>query len=190
MSIQERRERELGRRERLIVAAARELAETDGWDAVTTRRLAEQVEYSQPVLYRHFKDKNAIVAAVALDGFAELAAQLHAARCAACPRQALGATSAAYTKFADDHPALYDAMFSRAVGLPFAPDEAPAALRAGFAELVETVRPHAADDEPGLLAETFWAALHGLVVLTRAGRLPRHAHGSRLEILLAHFRRE
>ena len=40
MSIQERRERERAARERLIITAARELAETEGWEAVTTRRLA------------------------------------------------------------------------------------------------------------------------------------------------------
>jgi len=79
MSIQERRERERAEREKLIIAAARELAETEGWDAVTTRRLAERVEYSQPVLYSHFDGKEAIKAAVAVEGFAELATGLTAA---------------------------------------------------------------------------------------------------------------
>ena len=71
MSIRERREREQAERERLIVTAARELAESEGWDAVTTRRLAAEIEYSQPVLYSHFKGKVAIMTAVALDGFAD-----------------------------------------------------------------------------------------------------------------------
>ncbi|MGW2857167.1 TetR family transcriptional regulator, partial [Streptomyces sp. NPDC001215] len=43
MSVQERKERERAVRERLIVATARELAEQQGWDAVTTRRLAERI---------------------------------------------------------------------------------------------------------------------------------------------------
>src|SRR5882672_10077631 len=80
MSIRERRDRARVERERLIVTAARELAEAEGWDAVTTRRLADRVEYSQPVLYSHFKGMGAIMAAVALDGFAELAASLGAVR--------------------------------------------------------------------------------------------------------------
>ncbi|MEU2235159.1 TetR family transcriptional regulator, partial [Streptomyces vietnamensis] len=46
MSVQERKQRERADRERLIVATARELAEQQGWDAVTTRRLAERIEYS------------------------------------------------------------------------------------------------------------------------------------------------
>ena len=140
MTIQKRRERERAERERLIVTAARELAEAEGWDAVTTRRLAERVEYSQPVLYSHFKGKDAIMAAVAVEGFADLAAELRAARLAASgPRQALAVVGEAYADFAERRPALYDAMFSHTVDLPFATPEAPAALHAGFAELREAV---------------------------------------------------
>src|ERR1700742_485320 len=80
MSVQERKERERADRERLILATARELAEAEGWDAVTTRRLAERIEYSQPVLYSHFDGKDAIVRAVAIQGFEELADQLRRAR--------------------------------------------------------------------------------------------------------------
>jgi AcrR family transcriptional regulator len=189
MSIQTRRERERAERERLIVKAAQELAETEGWDAVTTRRLAEKVEYSQPVLYSHFKGKDAIVAAVAVEGFAELAGDLRAARSSAAEGQALTAVSRAFTAFADRRPALYDAMFSQAVDLPFATAEAPAALHAAFDELAEAIHPHVGDDDAGLLTETFWAALHGLTTLTRGGRLPAEARDRRLALLLDRFTR-
>ena len=63
MSITERRRRERADRHALIIASARNLAEAEGWEAVTTRRLAELVEYSQPVLYSHFDGKDAIVRA-------------------------------------------------------------------------------------------------------------------------------
>ncbi|MFC4083524.1 TetR family transcriptional regulator, partial [Amycolatopsis samaneae] len=76
MTQQLRRERDRAERERRIVAAARELAEAEGWDAVTTRRLAAKIEYSQPVLYSHFSGKGAIMAAAAVEGFAELAERL------------------------------------------------------------------------------------------------------------------
>src|SRR4051812_49633980 len=108
MSVQQRKERDRAARHRLIVATARELAEAEGWDAVTTRRLAELIEYSQPVLYSHFKGKDAIMAAVAVEGFAEIAAQLSAARTgAATPRAALTAVVSAYADFAERRPALY-----------------------------------------------------------------------------------
>jgi AcrR family transcriptional regulator len=190
MSIQARKERDRAQREKLIITAARELAEAEGWDAVTTRRLAERVEYSQPVLYSHFKGKDAITTAVALEGFADMAAELRAARTAAGdPADALARLSAAYVAFADQRPALYDAMFSRKVNLPFATPQTPAPLRAAFDEFVEAVSPHAHDTDAALLAETFWAALHGLAMLMRDGRIPREHHDLRLALLLASFTR-
>ncbi|MEV5327002.1 TetR/AcrR family transcriptional regulator [Nonomuraea sp. NPDC052634] len=188
MSIQSRKERERAQREKLIIAAARELAESEGWEAVTTRRLAEEVEYSQPVLYSHFTSKDAIVTAVALEGIADMAEELRAARTAAhSPAAALAALASAYISFAERRPALYDAMFSRRVDLPFATQEAPPALKAAFGEFVEAVRPYTGDTAPEVLAEILWAALHGLVTLMRGGRIPREAHEERLTALLARF---
>ncbi|MFJ9868780.1 TetR/AcrR family transcriptional regulator [Streptomyces sp. NPDC101165] len=189
MTIQTRRERERAERERLIVTAARELAEAEGWDAVTTRRLAAEIEYSQPVLYSHFKGKSAIMAAVVVQGCAELAAELASARAEVQgARESLAAVAETYTSFARRRPALYDAMFTHLVDLPFATEEAPEPLRAAFGELFSVVQPIAVEgDDPGLLTETFWAGLHGLVTLMRSGRLPEEAHERRLALLIGHF---
>jgi AcrR family transcriptional regulator len=80
VTIEDRRLRERTARRRLIMATARTLAEHEGWDAVTTRRLSTEIEYSQPVLYKHFASMEEIVEAVALEGFGELADTLGAAR--------------------------------------------------------------------------------------------------------------
>ena len=69
LGISERKGRERVEREQRIVASARSIAEAEGWAAVTIRRLAEEVEYSQPVLYSHFENRDAIVAAVAVEAF-------------------------------------------------------------------------------------------------------------------------
>jgi AcrR family transcriptional regulator len=189
VSIQQRRERERAERERLIIMAARELAETEGWEAVTTRRLAERVEYSQPVLYSHFTGKDAIMTAVAVEGFAELAAEMRAARTSASnPQQALAGVAAAYAAFAERRPALYEVMFNQAISLPFATPEAPPALHAGFDELRQVVRPFAADDDETELTEVLWSGLHGLMTLMRGSRLPRENHDRRLAILLRRLR--
>jgi len=188
MSIQTRRERERAEREQLIVSAARELAEKEGWDAVTTRRLAAEIEYSQPVLYSHFKGKGAIMTAVAVQGFEELAGALRTARTAAdAGSAALAAVGRAYTDFAQRRPALYDAMFTHTVDLTFADPQGPAYLREGFAELLRAVEPLPGDDDPGILTETFWAALHGLALLERSGRLPAGGHDHRLALLVGRF---
>jgi len=189
MSIQGRRERGRAERERLIVAAARKLAEAEGWEAVTTRRLAAEIAYSQPVLYSHFTGKDAIMAAVAVQGGAELAAELRTARQAATGgRGRLAAVGAAYTAFGRCRPALYDALFTHRVELPFATAGTPPALREAFGELLRAVEPFTGTSEdPGPLTEAYWAGLHGLVTLTRGGRLPEAAHARRLALLTARF---
>ncbi len=184
MSTQQRRERERAQRHDLIVKTARKLAESEGWDAVTTRRLADEIEYSQPVLYSHFAGKDAIVAAVALEGFTELAVRLRAATQVGEPRVALEALARAYMAFAEENPALYDAMFTMAVDLPFGQDDTPEPLRDGFQALLTGVARFADGRDPAILAEVAWSALHGLIVLSRGGRLPASGHEARLTLLL------
>lgn len=188
MSVQQRKERERAEREQLIVATARELAETEGWEAVTTRRLADKIEYSQPVLYSHFAGKDAIMAAVAVQGFTELAEQLRAARSSVSePARALAAVAATYAAFAQERPAVYEVMFIRTVELPFASSAVPAALSTGFEELRQAVWPLTSGEDADMLAETFWAALHGLVSLARSGRLRPDLHRERVALLVKHF---
>lgn len=183
MGIQSRRERERAERHRLIIDTARELAENEGWEAVTVRRLADRIEYSQPVLYSHFANKRAIVTAVAEEGIAELTAALRLARTSAGePSDAFAAVARAYSEFAIEKPALYDAMFAMATELSFGP-EAPQLLRDAFAELVAVFEPFAGTTDVETLTETAWSALHGLATLERGGRLRPGYREERLEIL-------
>jgi len=182
-AISERRERERAHRHQMIITAARELAEAEGWEAVTTRRLAERVEYSQPVLYSHFNGKDAIVSAVALDGFVELAAHLRRARQAALePGQALRAVCGAYLTFATERPALYQAMFVLPTDLRFASAETPVPLRACFDEFVSCFPPENKRRE--LFAEVLWSALHGIAVLSASGRIPPAGQEERIDFLI------
>jgi AcrR family transcriptional regulator len=186
VTIQRRRARERALRHQLILQTAREIAEADGWDAVTTRRLADAIEYSQPVLYSHFANKDAIVAALAIQGFTELAEQLRAARrSAADEQQMLAAVAQAYLDFGFANPALYDAMFTLNIGLPFGQSEAPQPLHAGFDELRAAVAPFAGDRHLDTFTEVFWSTLHGFVSLTRAGRLRPTQAALRLPMLVA-----
>ncbi|MEO6090594.1 MAG: TetR/AcrR family transcriptional regulator [Umezawaea sp.] len=182
-AITERRERERAQRHQLIITAARELAETEGWEAVTTRRLAERVEYSQPVLYSHFDGKDAIKRAVALEGFVELAALLRRARLAAPePPQALHAVGLAYLEFATEHPALYQAMFILPTDVKFAHAETPPPLHACFDEFVSCFPSD--NQRRELFAEVTWSALHGIAVLSHSGRIPPDLQMERLDFIV------
>ncbi|MEW2064973.1 MULTISPECIES: TetR/AcrR family transcriptional regulator [unclassified Streptomyces] len=186
MSVQERKERERANRERLIVATARELAEQQGWDAVTTRRLAERIEYSQPVLYSHFRGKREIIGAVALEGATEMAAALRSAASDADGRRArVAALAHTYLEFAERNPAVYDALFQLDGGLAFAREDTPEPLKDAFAALLETLGEVAGEGvHPALFTELFWSALHGLATLTRAGRILPEGAEERLDLLV------
>ena len=188
MSIAERRERQREERYELILEAARRLAEAEGWDAVTTRRLAGLIDYSQPVLYSHFKGKAEIMAAVATRGFEALATRLTSAAAeAAAGADPLRAACAAYLDFARSRPVIYEAMFIQPTTIPFASAQTPTALQGAFAALVAALGPDR--PLPGILAELLWSALHGMVVLERSGRIPAAENDARLEMLVRMFRR-
>lgn len=185
MPVEDRRARERAARQRLIVTTARRLAEAEGWDAVTTRRLSAEIEYSQPVLYAHFTNMDQLARAVAVEGFAELTEKLHAACTgAATSADALRQLAYAYVDFARENPALYDAMFTRATTLHFADDDTPAELHAAFAALRGAVEAFAVDRDADTLAEVLWSALHGLVSLSRTGRLRPDLDAERLDLLI------
>ena len=186
MSIIDRKERQRAERYELILASARELAEAEGWDAVTTRRLAGLIDYSQPVLYSHFKGKAEIMAAVATRGFEELAACLEAQTAnAADASVTLRNLCAAYFDFARSRPVVYEAMFVLPSKIKFASAETPSALRAAFAAFVKALGPGRPDAI--FLAEVLWSALHGMVLLVQSERIPAIGAEDRLDILVQRF---
>ncbi|MFD6351361.1 TetR/AcrR family transcriptional regulator [Nocardia tengchongensis] len=186
-AIQTRKERERAERRQRIVDTARTIAETEGWDAVTVRKLADRIEYSQPVLYSHFAGKDAIVSAVAEAGMAEFAGVVRQLReTAATPEEALRAVVQGYLDFARDSAALYDAIFLLRTDLKFGPD-APQALKDAFTELLLTFAPFAPPHDPETFTEVAWSTMHGLATLDRGGRLRPDFREQRLEILIAQW---
>lgn len=183
MGVTERKGRERAAREHRITATARQIAASEGWGAVTIRRLAEEVEYSQPVLYSHFENRDAIVAAVAVEGFRELAVALQgAARGPGDGRGAIRNVAMAYLAFATEHPALYEAMFTMPTSLRFAEAGTKPELRDAFAALAAVVTPSTTDVETA--TETFWAALHGLAELEGSGRIRPSARDQRVMLVV------
>jgi len=188
MAIEDRRLRDRAARRRLITATARVLAEREGWDAVTTRRLSTEIEYSQPVIYKHFASMEDLVEAIALEGFGELAETLGDARCRTAPEEAVPAVARAYNTYATENPAVYDAMFTRATRLRFGAEDVAAPLSTAYAELRAAVAPIAGEREVDTLTEVLWAALHGLTTLNRHDRLRPGHDTDRVDLLVAQFR--
>jgi AcrR family transcriptional regulator len=169
---------DLDLRREQITRLARDVAEAEGWAAVTMRRLAGDLGVTQPVLYSAFAGRQALIDAVALDGFALLGAALRAAEAIPMARMQ------AYLDFAAAHPHLYEAMFSMPSDLRFGRDTHKP-LTDAFTAIREAFPPHDEDTEDtdagDVRAEVAWAALHGLATLQAGGRLPHERRQARLE---------
>jgi AcrR family transcriptional regulator len=183
--IAERKLRDKQARRAQIIHAARQIAELEGWPSVTVRRLSDEISYSQPVLYAHFGSREGILAAVAIEGFEELGQALEKAHKRVRRASTVESVATAYLDFAASSPALYEAMFSLNLTIPFDDPATPPALRFAFAQLLELFQGQ--DAKPEVLAELFWASLHGIAELTRTKRFPRSRQKDRVRMLVERF---
>jgi AcrR family transcriptional regulator len=172
-----RRERQRREIRQGILDAARAIAARDGWQAVTVRRLAEQVEYSPPIIYQHFANKEAVLLELVREGFRQLRTALDAAsENTDAPEDALLRMARAYWAFAWDAPDLYQVMYGLG-GVPFgvaATWEDGNRIGEAVAPVVAAISgasgpPNPEEVETRVLG--LWAAMHGLVALAMAGRI-------------------
>ena len=177
MGIKQRRERERQEIRQSILSAARQIASEEGWQAVTTRRVAERIEYSQPTIYEYFENKEAILLALLRIGYEQLVAAMQAAFASTDdPETRLLAMTEAYWDFAFRSPELYQVMHGLA-GTSFGwHPEPPAEVRQSFGLAHEAIEQWAASKEVELphlndLVEARRGVIHGLITLAMAGRI-------------------
>ncbi len=171
-----RRRRELTRDR--ILQAALDLAREEGWSNVTVRRVADRVDYTHPALYAYFATKEDLLYALLRQGLELFRAALEAARAVApSPGEGVFAIAAAHWDFAWQHPELYQLMHGMA-GVAFDSADAvaegqrsgePAVATVGALLAEHGLDPADAERKVVLL----WSTIHGLVVLTMAGRFSR-----------------
>ena len=181
---------------RALLNAALPLIRKGGPEALTLRAVARAAGVSQTAPYRHFVDRAALVAAVADEGFQRLYERLREAvtaperatgRRRQTARAGLQAIAVAYVQFAIDHPDEYRVMFGSEVmttdSPPGARDQVFAFLRGGIEMLQrqELVR----DGDPGVMAVSAWALVHGLAMLIVDRQVAGMAAPSVTELALA-----
>ncbi len=112
MGLHERRQREKENVRASILDAAFSLAKTEGWASLSMRKIADAIEYSAPVVYDHFENKEAILYEISLNGFHCLHIELLKAQNAYDePEDQLKAIVDAYWKFAFKNKEYYQLMF-------------------------------------------------------------------------------
>jgi AcrR family transcriptional regulator len=165
-----------------LLRRAEEVLASSGVDALSLRGLARDVGVSHAAPRRHFADRQALLDALAEDGFERLGDAMDRAVDARGDRsfvERLTALAEAYVGFAVDHPALLDVMFTgkHRPGVPASLTAAGA--RAFTAPLALIVSGQASGDvvpgEVERVATSAWAAIHGLAAMSGAGLLAEDA---------------
>ena len=161
---------------RALVAAAQQLIESGGYARLTLRATAQAAGVSVAAPYRHFADREALLAAVLASGFRELARRTAGAREAAPDAMAgLMAVGLAYVAFAAGHPAIYRLMFGPECDKSAHPD----LMAAGHEALSVLIDAVAACKAAGLIANADvqqvalagWSLTHGIASLHADGIL-------------------
>jgi AcrR family transcriptional regulator len=180
MTVQERRVREKNEVREKILDAARDLFVTYGYDGVTMRKVAERIEYSPTAIYLHFADKESLFREVCHQDFNRLAKAFQDLANIEDPGERLSACGRTYVEFAVANPNHYRLMFmtSHPKSLKLTDEElasrgnpnedAYAFLLALVRDCLKVgaFRPELTDAQ--LIAQTLWAAVHGVASLAIA----------------------
>jgi AcrR family transcriptional regulator len=162
-----------------LITAALAAVESGGAASLSLRGIARAAGVSPMAPYHHFKDRSALVAAVAEAGFRRLYAMKLAALAAseADPRAALIAGSTAYVAFILEHPELYRLMKSAELADRAAHPDLAEAAALPSAKLAELLAALAASGRlatsPQAAATLLWSFVHGLGILVIDGYVPR-----------------
>ncbi|HET7524741.1 MAG TPA: TetR/AcrR family transcriptional regulator, partial [Burkholderiaceae bacterium] len=157
----------------VLLRAAVEIAEADGVGAIGLREAARRAGVTHGAPYRHFENQQALVAAVAEQGFRQLMADVQAAQ-AAVGNDVLArfhALGQAYVHFALEHPGQFRVMFGAEAAAEPAVRSAEAAVFALAVNEIASAQRQGliAAGDPQELALLAWSTGHGLAVLMTDG---------------------
>ncbi len=154
-----------------LIEAALELIVEKGPTGFTLSQAARKAGVTPAAVYRHFRGREDLIAAIAREGYTLFGRAMEAATASApSPLSAFEASGRAYLDFARSHPGHYMAMFES--GLPINRDPELARLALGaqatlerHAEALLSVLPPEARPPASMVAAHIWAMSHGVVEL-------------------------
>jgi AcrR family transcriptional regulator len=166
MGIEERKARQREQLRATVLLAAESVAESEGWEAVTMRRLAEEVDYTPPTIYEIFKSKKNLLAELGIKGYNEMLDTFREIDPDLKPAARLKCMAQTYWRFGQEHPALYQIMFGPDIPCPdFVNPPEDGGMFGILCGIVAAMRPK--DSPAGIqeIALVVWSTIHGLVDL-------------------------
>jgi AcrR family transcriptional regulator len=168
MGIAERKLRQKEEFRASILEAAWLQVLADGWQSLSIRKIADAIEYSVPVIYNHFENKEAILLEFTKEGFQKLAEHLQQVKDQYTdPAVQLEAIATAYWDFAFEHKEYYQLMFG--LGIPACEMvNRIAEMKTMTMIMISTIKDAIGDNENPdadhfFKYHTYFSILHGLV---------------------------
>jgi len=164
---------------RHILDTARRLLTSDGYAALSMRRIAREIGYSATSIYLHYDNKDQLVHALIDEGVEVLYTRLSAVPVAAGPEERLAALGRAYIEFGLELPEYYEIMYwLHTEYIERYPAEKYRKARQNLNFFAEALREGVAggrfeDVEPLLGATAIWCQMHGVVSLINSQRVDR-----------------
>lgn len=168
MGIAERKVRHREEVSEAILNAAWDIVTSEGWHALSIRKIAEAIEYSAPVIYDHFENKESILETFVLQGFQKLNGVLQQAKAEnKDPAEQIKSMGKAYWRFANENLEYYQIMYG--LGMPTCEDvEKTEELKEFCRIIIDPISQLTGDSvhNAGVAHtkfKTFWSLLHGLI---------------------------
>lgn len=172
---------------RALLDEALRTIQTHGVEHLTLRTVGARLGVSRSALYRHFADKQSLLATVGKEGFRMLRqAIVDAWERSGRGRIGFEAMGRAYVQFAVAHPSHYRVMFGGFIESAAKDDHFATEAKAAFQVLVDALveQQNAGDirrDDPVLMARFTWAVVHGTAMLVIDGQVPEAAQREAFE---------
>jgi AcrR family transcriptional regulator len=169
-----------------VIEAGLELLGSGDVETLSLREVARRVGVSATAIYRHFPDKQSLLAALANHGFAQLAKEQAAAGRAGGPEGFAG-NGRAYVRFALANPSLFRLMFAHTPANAHPDLESPEGsaahlLRMGVASMMPERTSPTAQFAAMLRA---WSLVHGLAMLILDNQVSRDIAESMIDEIVA-----
>lgn len=168
MGIAERKQRQKEEVRSQILHAAWKLVQQEGWQALSLRKIAEAIEYSVPVIYDHFLNKEAILQEFTRQGFQRLYDELSKVKKRyADPEKQIEQIAFSYWDFAFENKEYYQLMYG--LGMPTCETVRQIPELGAFTDLLQDSvnqlikKTGRTDLDPFTKMKTFWSMLHGLI---------------------------
>jgi AcrR family transcriptional regulator len=172
----DRRERERAEFREEVLAAARKIVLEEGFDGLTMRKIADAIEYAPGTIYLYFESRDAIAFELCRAGFEQFYAALAPAAAKSDPLERFAELGRRYIKFGLENPETYrllfmedpkysSAGFQERAGVAATPGHRALGILAGIFDELRAQKRLRSKADSLVLAETIWAAVHGIVSL-------------------------